>query len=71
MVNSTTVAGGRDADPRRVYLPRNISLYRRLLTDRNITDGQRDRIGKMKAAEEAKLIELCSSQVAPALVPDR
>jgi hypothetical protein len=38
----------------------NISLYKKLLFDRNITDGQRDVIGKMLADEEAKLLDLCS-----------
>jgi hypothetical protein len=47
----------------------NISLYRKLLADRNIRDGQRDQIGKMLAAEEAKLIDLCSPQATPGLVP--
>jgi hypothetical protein len=38
----------------------NISLYKKLLSDRNITDGQRDVIGKMLADEEAKLLDLFS-----------
>jgi hypothetical protein len=45
-------------DPRRVYSPRNISLYKKLLADRNISDVQRDVIGKMLAEEEAKLLDL-------------
>jgi hypothetical protein len=40
----------------------NISLYKRLLADRNITDGQRDVIGKMLAEEEAKLLNLLIPQ---------
>ena len=36
----------------------NISLYKKLLSDRNITDGQRDVIGKLLADEEAKLLDL-------------
>ena len=35
----------------------NISLYKKLLADRNISDGQRDLIGKMLAEEEAKLLD--------------
>ena len=38
----------------------NISLYKKLLADRHITDGQRDVIGKMLAEEEAKLLDLLS-----------
>jgi len=38
----------------------NISLYKKLLSDRNISDGQRDVIGKMLADEEAKLLDLFS-----------
>jgi hypothetical protein len=38
----------------------NISLYKKLLSDRNITDGQRDVIGKLLADEEAKLLGLFS-----------
>jgi len=38
----------------------NISLYKKLLSDRNITDGQRDVFGKMLADEEAKLLDLFS-----------
>jgi hypothetical protein len=40
----------------------NISLYRKLLSDRNISDVQRDMIGKMLAEEEAKLLDLLSPQ---------
>jgi hypothetical protein len=40
----------------------NISLYKKLLADRNITDGQRDVIGKMLAEEEAKLLNLLCPQ---------
>jgi hypothetical protein len=40
----------------------NISLYKKLLADRNISDGQRDLIGKMLAEEEAKLLNLFSPQ---------
>jgi hypothetical protein len=40
----------------------NISLYRKLLADRHITDGQRDVIGKMLAEEEGKLLDLLSPQ---------
>ena len=40
----------------------NISLYKKLLADRNITDGQRDVIGKMLAEEEAKLLDLFNRQ---------
>jgi hypothetical protein len=38
----------------------NISLYKKLLADRHITDGQRDVIGKMLAEEEGKLLDLFS-----------
>ena len=38
----------------------NISLYKKLLADRNISDGQRDLVGKMLAEEEAKLLNLFS-----------
>ena len=38
----------------------NISLYKKLLAGRHITDGQRDVIGKMLADEEAKLLDLLS-----------
>ena len=37
----------------------NISLYKKLLADRHITD---DVIGKMLAEEEAKLLDLLSPQ---------
>jgi len=40
----------------------NISLYKKLLADRHITDGQRDVIGKMLAEEEGKLLDLLSPQ---------
>jgi hypothetical protein len=40
----------------------NISLYKKLLADRNISDGQRDLAGKMLAKEEAKLLNLFSPQ---------
>jgi len=36
----------------------SISLYKKLLADRHITDGQREVIGKMLAEEEAKLLDL-------------
>ena len=45
----------------------NISLYKKLLADRNITDGQRDMIGKMLAEEEARLLNLlCPQELAQA-----
>ena len=47
----------------------NISLYKKLLADRNISDVQRDVIGKMLAEEEAKLLDLVSPLGPPALVP--
>ena len=40
----------------------NISLYKRFLAGRHITDGQRDVIGKLLAEEEAKLLNLLSPQ---------
>ena len=40
----------------------NISLYKKLLADRHITDGQRDVIRKMLAEEEDKLLDLLSTQ---------
>jgi hypothetical protein len=40
----------------------NISLYKKLLADRHITDGQRDVIRKMLAEEEDKLLDLLSPQ---------
>jgi hypothetical protein len=38
----------------------SISLYKKLLADGHINDGQRDVIGKMLAEEEAKLLDLLS-----------
>ena len=40
----------------------NISLYKKLLVDPNISDGQRDLIGKMLAEEEDKLLNLFRPQ---------
>jgi hypothetical protein len=40
----------------------NISLYKKLIADPNISDGQRDLIGKMLAEEEDKLLNLFSPQ---------
>jgi hypothetical protein len=40
----------------------NISLYKKLLADRHITDRQREVIGKMLADEECKLLDLLSPQ---------
>ena len=40
----------------------NISLYKKLLADRNISDGQREVIGKLLAEEEAKLLNSFSPQ---------
>jgi hypothetical protein len=40
----------------------NISLYKKLLADRHITDGQREVISKMLAEEEGKLLDLLSPQ---------
>jgi hypothetical protein len=40
----------------------NISLYKKHLTDRNITNDQRDMIRKLLAEEEAKLLNLFSPQ---------
>ena len=40
----------------------NISLYKKLLVDPNISAGQRDLIGKMLAEEEAKLLNLFSQE---------
>jgi hypothetical protein len=57
----------------------NISLYKKLLVDPNISDGQRDLIGKMLAEEEAKLLNLFSPQeqetakdfnLSPSLLPE-
>jgi len=36
----------------------NISLYKKFLADRNLTDVQREIIGKMLAEEESKLLKL-------------
>jgi hypothetical protein len=47
----------------------NISLYKKLLADRNISDIQRDVIGKMLAEEEAKLLDLFGPLGQPALAP--
>lgn len=41
----------------------NISLYKKLLADRNISNGQHDMIGKMLAEEEAKLANYFNPQV--------
>ena len=38
----------------------NISLYKKLLADRNISDGQRYLIVKLLAEEEAKLLNVFS-----------
>jgi hypothetical protein len=40
----------------------NISLYKKLLADRHISDGQRDIVGKMLAEEQAKLLNLFNPQ---------
>jgi hypothetical protein len=40
----------------------NISLYKKLLADRNITSDQRDVIRKLLAEEEARLLNLFSPQ---------
>ena len=40
----------------------NIALCKKLLADHNITDGQRDVIGKMLAEEKVKLLKLHSPQ---------
>ena len=48
----------------------NISLYKNLLADPNISDGQRDLMGKMLADEEAKLLNLFSPQDRIGLAPD-
>jgi hypothetical protein len=45
----------------------NISLYKKLLADRNISDTQRSVIGKMLAEEEAKLLNLFSPQAQTSL----
>jgi hypothetical protein len=44
----------------------NISLYKKLLADRNIRDGQRDVIGKLLAEEEARLLDLLTQQASGA-----
>jgi hypothetical protein len=43
----------------------NISLYRRLLADRNTKGGRRGMIGKMLAEEEAKLLTLFNNATSP------
>ena len=43
-------------------LQENILLYRKLLADPKISDGQRDVIGKMLAEEEARLLNLLCPQ---------
>jgi len=43
-------------------LQENILLYRKLLADPKISDGQRDVIGKLLAEEEAKLLNTFSQQ---------
>jgi len=48
----------------------NISLYKRLLADRHVTDGQRAVIGKMLADEEAKLLDLLRPQGRLGLAPE-
>lgn len=40
----------------------NISLYKKLLDDRHISDGQREILGKMLSEEEAKLLNLFNPQ---------
>ena len=40
----------------------NILLYKKLLADPKISDGQRDVIGKLLAEEEAKLVNAFSLQ---------
>ena len=40
----------------------NILLYRKLLADPKISDGQRDVIGKLLAEEEAKLLNTFGQQ---------
>ena len=44
----------------------NISLYKKLLADRNISDGQREVIGKLLAEEEARLLDLLNNSSANA-----
>ena len=46
-------------------------MYKKLLADRNISDGQRDVIGNMLAEEEAKLLTLFSSATSGAVFMDR
>ena len=43
----------------------NISLYKKLLLDRNISDCQREVIGKMLAEEEAKLLSFFNKATSP------
>jgi hypothetical protein len=43
----------------------NISLYKKLLADRHISDRQRDVIGNMLAEEEAKLLRLFDRATSP------
>ena len=43
-------------------LQENILLYRKLLADPKISDGQRDVVGKLLAEEEAKLLNTFSQQ---------
>ena len=40
----------------------NILLYKKLLADPKISDGQRDVVGKLLAEEEAKLLNAFSPQ---------
>ena len=47
-------------DPRRVYSPRKYFAVKKLLAVHNISDVQRDVIGRMLAEEEAKLLDLFS-----------
>ena len=47
----------------------NILLYKKLLADHNISDVQRDQVGKMLAEEEAKLLDLFNSLGPAGLVP--
>ena len=63
------VAGGWVYDdPRRVYSPRKYFAVKKLLADHNISDVQRDVIGRMLAEEEAKLLDLFSPLGHPGLV---
>jgi len=43
-------------------LQENILLYRKLLADPKISDGERDVIGKLLAEEEAKLVNAFGPQ---------